>query len=162
MPLRIEVKLTKCPDWIWFQVNTVGTFNVSRLGVELIAQNKPDEDGVRGVIMNTSSSIAFRSCQGQVANAAATGGIDALTQSLAAEFRPLGVRVVAIAPGIFDTPVADFLPEDVQECISDECLLHPKRFGASAEFAHLVQRMTVNPHLNGTTIHMDAGLNMTL
>lgn len=135
---------------------------MSRLGVELIAQNQPDDGGIRGVIINTSSSPAFRSCQGQISNAAANGGIDALTQSLAAEFRPLGVRVVAIAPGVFDTPLTAFMPDDVQECISEECVLHPKRFGASEEFAYLAQRLAVIPHLNGTTITLDAGLNITL
>lgn len=135
---------------------------MARLGVELIAQNQPDDAGIRGVIINTSSSTGFRSCQGQTANCAANGGIDALTKSLAAEFRPMGIRVVAIAPGVFDTPLTDFIPEDVRECISEECLMHPKRFGASAEFAHLAQRLILNSHLNGTTINLDAGLNLTL
>lgn len=135
---------------------------MSRLGVELIAQNKPNDDGVRGVIINTSASTAFRSCQGQVANAAAAAGIDALTKSLAAEFRPMGVRVVAIAPGVFDTPLTNMIPSEVEDAISEECILQPKRFGAPAEFAYLAQRLTQNSHLNGTTIALDGGLYIML
>lgn len=145
---------------MYFQINVAGTFNVARLGVELIAQNQPDGDGVRGIIINTSGSTAFRSCQGQIANAAAYSGIDAITKSLAAEFRPMGIRVLAIAPGIFDTPLTDFLPDDVRDCISDECLMQPNRFGGPSEFAYLVQRVLQNPQLNGTTINLDAGLNI--
>lgn len=161
MPIPKPFKLST--KWIeYFQVNIGGTFNVSRLGVDLIAKNKPDEDGVRGVIINTSSSRNFRLCRGQTSNAASSGGIDALTKSMAAEFRPLGIRVVAIAPGIFDTPLTDFIPDDVHATISEECMLRPNRFGSPVEFAYLAQRLLQNAHLNGTTITLDAGLNITL
>lgn len=143
-------------------MNVAGTFNVARLGVELIAVNEPDAHGVRGVIINTSASSGFELCQGQVANLASSGGINALTKSLAAEFRPHGIRVVAIGPGIFQTPLTDFIPEDVTECIREECILQPKRLGSPAEFALLAHRILQNSQLNGTTINFDAGLNMTL
>lgn len=135
---------------------------MSRLGVELIAQNQPDDEGVRGVIINTSGSSGFRTCAGQSANSASSAGIDALTKSLAADLRAQGIRVIAIAPGIFNTPLADFLPEDVRGCLSEECTMHPQRFADPAEFAILVQRLIQNSHLNGTTIQIDAGLHVRL
>lgn len=97
-----------------------------------------------------------------MANVAAGAGVDAITKSLAAEFRPKGIRVVAIAPGLFHTPLTDMIPEDVQECLSEECVLLPKRFAEPGEFAYFAQRLTQNSHLNGTTINLDAGLNVTL
>lgn len=133
-----------------------------RLGVELIAQNEPDSDGLRGTIINTSTSPAFKQCRGEIANLAAGAGIDALTRSLAAEFLPIGIRVVGIAPGMFDTPLTNCLPDDVQDCISEECISHPNRFGASAEFAHLAQRLLQIPHVNGTTINLDGALHLKL
>lgn len=135
---------------------------MSRLGIELLAQNQPDVDGMRGVIINTSGSKGFRACIGQVANATASAGIDALTKSMAVDLREQGIRVVAIAPGVFNTPVVDFMPEDVMMSVNEECMKHPHRFADPAEFAQLVQKIIQNSHLNGTTVQIDAGLYVKL
>lgn len=114
------------------------------------------------MIINTSGSKGFRACIGQVSNAAASAGIDGLTKSMAADLREQGIRVVAIAPGVFNTPVVDFIPYDVVSSITEECMKYPNRFGEPAEFARLVQRIIQNSHLNGTTIQIDAGLYVKL
>lgn len=139
----------------------MGTLNVIRLAVGLIAQNKADDNNLRGVIINTSGSEAFYGTQGQVATAAASGAIHSLTGPLASEFAAYGIRVVTISPGLIRTPLCDHFPVEVEESIS-EILLGPHRFGHPDEYAHLVQAICANPYINATTIDLSAGLNLNM
>lgn len=143
----------------FLQVNTTGTFNVIRYAVDLMAANQPNEDGQRGVVINTAGSAAFDGQTGQVAQAASFGGVVSMTVPLARDLSPGGIRVVTIAPGMFDTPMVDFLPKDVKEYLHSLTPV-PKRFGKPDEYAHLVEAIVANPLLNGVTIRLDAGLRM--
>ncbi|XP_031634593.1 3-hydroxyacyl-CoA dehydrogenase type-2-like [Contarinia nasturtii] len=142
------------------KTNVVGTFNVSRLACGLIGKNTPDNDGLRGVIINTAGIEAFDGVQGQIATAAASGAIHSLTKPMAADFKDIGIRVVAIAPGIIETPLNDQIPSEQVEAIVKECIPTPNRFGHPDEFAQLVQTIVANPYINATTIELSAGLNL--
>jgi NAD(P)-dependent dehydrogenase (short-subunit alcohol dehydrogenase family) len=140
-------------------VNLTGTFNLLRLAAENMARNEPDPDGGRGVIVNTASIAAFEPQVGQAAYAASKGGIVAMTSAAAHELAAKGIRVVTIAPGIFDTPLLGTLSEDVREGLA-QSLPFPKRLGAPAEFAALVEHVVRNPLLNGVTLRLDSGMRM--
>lgn len=144
------------------QANVLGTYNVSRLAAGLIAKNEPDENGLKGVIVNTSGVEATRGSGGQVVSAAACGAIQALTQSLAADFTPEGIRVVAISPGLIKTKLCDHYPKEVEDAIANECILAPHRMGHPDEFAYAVQSIVSNPYFNATTIELSAGLNFSI
>lgn len=136
--------------------------NVSRLAVGLIGENEPDDNGLRGVVINTSGIEAFNGMTGQVATAAAAGAIHSMTEPFAVDFGAQGIRVVTIAPGIIRTQLTDHYPAEVEESITSECILAPRRFGHPDEFAHLVQSIVTNPYINATTIQLTAGLNIQL
>lgn len=140
-------------------VNTVGTFNVIRLAVGLIGLNTPNEDGNRGVIINTSSVAAFEGQMGQVAYSASKGAIVGMTLPLARDLSTQGIRVVTIAPGLFDTPLLSSLPDKVRHFLA-KSVPHPKRLGKPEEFALLVQSIIENPLLNGEVIRLDGALRM--
>lgn len=140
-------------------MNTIGTFNVIRHAVELMSANKPNEDGQRGVIINTTGSAATDGQIGQVAQAASFGALSSMTLPLARDFSNGGIRVVSIAPGIFDTPVINYVPDEVKEYLCSFMAV-PNRFGKPDEFAHLVDAVVMNPLLNGVNIRLDAGLRM--
>ncbi|KFM70343.1 3-hydroxyacyl-CoA dehydrogenase type-2, partial [Stegodyphus mimosarum] len=128
--------------------NTLGVFNVTRLAVGLIAKNQPDEDGQKGVIINTSSVAAFDGHQGLVAHSASKAAIVGMTLPLARDLANEGIRCCTIVPGLFDTQLFKIIPEeDRQETISD--IPFPNRLGKPEEFAHLVQAAIENPMLNG-------------
>lgn len=133
---------------------------MTRLTVELINKNEPDEDGLRGVIINTGGVEGYRGTLGQTTIAAASGAIHAMTRPLAADFSEQGIRVVTIAPGFIRTPLIDYLPTATVEAISNECIMAPKRFGDPDEFAHLVQTIVSNPYINATTVTLSGGLKM--
>lgn len=139
-----------------FQVNLKGTFNTIRLAYELISQNEEDEDGGRGVIINTSGLYSTEGDCGEVAMAAACGAIDAITLPLAREFGGRGVRVVTISPGLFDTPFIKFYPDKYLNFIQED-VVFPKRLGHPDEYAFLVQTIVTNKYLNATTIRLDGG-----
>lgn len=139
----------------------MGTLNVIRLAVAIIAKNDPDDNNLRGVIINTSGVEAFHGTTGQVATAAASGAINSLTRPLASEFAGYGIRVVTIAPGLIRTPLCDHFPAEVEENIN-EILLGPHRFGHPDEYAHLVQTIISNPYINATTIDLSAGLKFDM
>lgn len=145
-----------------FQTKVVGTFNVIRLSAELIGKNEPDNDGLRGVIINTSGVEATKGALGQTATAAASGAINSMTRPLAVDFSERGIRVVTIAPGLMKTPLLDQISSDIVESLSQECVTAPKRFGEPDEFAHLVQSIISNPYINGTTIELSGGLRLTI
>ena len=140
-------------------VNTVGTFNVMRLAAEQMALNDADEDGLRGVIINTASIAAYEGQVGQAAYAASKGAIVSMTLPVARDLAPHGIRVNTIAPGLMMTPMLEGLPENVRVDLAKTVLL-PKRLGKPDEFAKLVQAIIENPLLNGEVIRLDGGLRM--
>jgi NAD(P)-dependent dehydrogenase (short-subunit alcohol dehydrogenase family) len=141
------------------EINLVGTFNCARLAAEIMAQNVPDADGGRGVIVNTASVAAFEGQKGQAAYAASKGGVAAMTLPMARDLASLGIRVNAIAPGVFLTPMLEGLGPEVQAALSDE-VVFPKRLGDPAEFAALVRFILGARYLNGEVIRLDGALRM--
>jgi NAD(P)-dependent dehydrogenase (short-subunit alcohol dehydrogenase family) len=141
------------------RVNLIGTFNVIRLAAEAMANNQPTENGERGVIINTASVAAFDGQIGQVAYAASKGGVAAMTLPVARELARHGIRVVAIAPGIFDTPMLAGLPEAARESLGKQ-MPFPQRLGRPEEFAALVRHIIENEMLNGEVIRLDAAIRL--
>jgi NAD(P)-dependent dehydrogenase (short-subunit alcohol dehydrogenase family) len=141
------------------RVNLIGTFNLLRLAAAAMMALEPSADGERGVIVNTASVAAFDGQIGQSAYAASKGGVAALTLPAAREFARHGIRVVTIAPGIFETPMLLGLPEAVQQSLA-ESVPFPKRLGRPEEYASLVRHILDNPMLNGETIRLDGALRM--
>ncbi len=143
------------------QVNLVGTFDAIRYGAELMSHNQPlaDADGGRGVIVTTASVAAFDGQIGQVAYSASKGGIVGMTLPLAREFARPGIRVVTIAPGIFDTPLLAGLPEAARASLGEQ-VPFPRRLGQPSEYAALVQHIIENNMLNGETIRLDGAIRM--
>jgi NAD(P)-dependent dehydrogenase (short-subunit alcohol dehydrogenase family) len=141
------------------QVNLVGTFNMIRLAAAAICRETPAEDGERGVIVNTASIAAFDGQIGQAAYAASKGGVTALTLPVARELARFGIRVVTIAPGIFETPIMAGFSTEVQESLGMS-VPFPQRLGKPAEFAALVRHICENTMLNGEVIRLDGALRM--
>ena len=139
------------------EMNAFGTFNVSRLAAAAMAANEPDEDGQRGVIVNTASIAGIEGQTGQLAYAAAKAAILGMTLPMARDLSPLGIRVCAIAPGTMGTPLMMSAPEDLQAHLVST-IQFPKRMGKPEEFALLVDSIVRNPYLNGETIRLDGGL----
>ncbi|MEO8028010.1 MAG: SDR family NAD(P)-dependent oxidoreductase, partial [Bryobacteraceae bacterium] len=141
------------------RVNLIGTFNSIRLAAAKMASNTPDENGDRGVLVNTASIAAFDGQIGQAAYSASKGGVVGLTLPVARDLSGIGIRCCTIAPGIFDTPLLGKLPDDVRASLGAQ-VPHPSRLGQPAEFAHLAQHIIENPMLNGETIRLDGALRM--
>lgn len=141
------------------QINLIGTFNVMRLSAEQIMKNDPLEDGERGIIINTASAAAFEGQIGQAAYAASKGGVASLTLPAAREFARSGVRVMAIAPGIFSTPMMDLLPQEVQDSLGAK-VPFPARLGQPSEFARLAGHMIENTMLNGECVRLDGAIRL--
>lgn len=137
--------------------NVCGTFNVTRLAAGLIGKNEPDENGLRGVVINTCGVEAFRGTEGQVAGSASSGAITSMEKAMASDVGVGGIRVVAIAPGIIRTELNDHFPAETNESIVNECLVAPNRMGDPDEFAQMVQSIVMNPFINATTIEISAG-----
>jgi 3-hydroxyacyl-CoA dehydrogenase / 3-hydroxy-2-methylbutyryl-CoA dehydrogenase len=142
------------------QINLIGTFNVIRLAVERMVKNEPNEDGERGVIINTASLAAFEGQIGQPAYSASKAGVVGLTLPIARELAAHGIRCMTIAPGLFKTPMVESLPEAVQKSLG-EMPPFPKRPGKPSEFAQLVRHIIENPMLNGEVIRIDAAMRMS-
>ncbi len=141
------------------QVNLIGSFNLLRLAAADMAALEPGEDGERGVIVNTASVAAFDGQIGQAAYASSKGGIVALTLPAARELARFGIRVVTIAPGIFETPMLKGLPEPVQQALAAS-VPFPKRLGRPEEYAALVRHILDNGMLNGEVIRLDGAIRM--
>ncbi|MBL3570232.1 3-hydroxyacyl-CoA dehydrogenase [Rhodovulum sulfidophilum] len=141
------------------EINLIGSFNVLRLAAAEMAQNTPDDDGCRGVIVNTASVAAYDGQKGQAAYAASKGGIAAMTLPLARDLAGLRIRVMAIAPGIFRTPMLEGLGQEVMDGLAAD-VPNPPRLGDPAEYAALVLHILQNGYLNGEVIRLDAGLRM--
>lgn len=140
-------------------VNLIGTFNVLRLTAAAMARNQPNEQGERGVIINTASVAAFDGQIGQVAYAASKGGVVGLTLPAARDLAASGIRVMTIAPGVFDTPLLASLPEPARMALAQQ-VPFPPRLGQPDEFAALVIHILQNPMLNGEVIRLDGALRM--
>jgi NAD(P)-dependent dehydrogenase (short-subunit alcohol dehydrogenase family) len=141
------------------QINRIGTFNVIRLVAAQMARNAPNGEGERGVIINTASIAAFDGQIGQVAYSASKAGVVGMTLPLARELASHGIRVVTIAPGMFDTPMLATLAEPQREALA-AAIPFPRRLGRPSEFAALVGHIVENPVLNGETIRLDGALRM--
>jgi NAD(P)-dependent dehydrogenase (short-subunit alcohol dehydrogenase family) len=139
-------------------VNLIGTFNVNRLAGAALDGNDPDAPE-RGVIVNTASIAAYEGQIGQVSYASSKGGIVAMTLPLARELASRRIRVVTIAPGIFDTPLLGRLDDELRRRLA-ESVPHPQTIGAPAQFAALVRHVVENPMINGETIRLDGALRM--
>ena len=141
-------------------INLTGTFTVCRAIANVMQNNSPQgEDDERGVIINTASIAAMEGQIGQAAYAASKGGVVSMTLPLAREFARIGVRVMTIAPGLFETPMFDSLPAEARAALAQN-IPYPKRLGRAQEFAALVQQIYENPMLNGEVIRLDGALRM--
>ncbi|HTI15465.1 MAG TPA: 3-hydroxyacyl-CoA dehydrogenase [Dictyobacter sp.] len=140
-------------------INLIGTFNVIRLTSATLAANTPAENGERGVIINTASIAAFDGQIGQAAYSASKGGIVGMTLPIARELARYGIRVMTIAPGIFDTPLLGSLPEPTRASLSQQ-VPFPPRLGRPAEYAALATHIMENEMLNGEIIRLDGALRM--
>ena len=140
-------------------VNLVGTFNVARLAAEKMAQNDPESDGARGVIVNTASVAAFDGQKGQAAYSASKGGVVGMTLPMARDLASLGIRVCTIAPGIFLTPMLMGLGEEVREQLAAD-VPNPARLGDPREYGRLAGFIVEMGYLNGEVIRLDGALRM--
>jgi NAD(P)-dependent dehydrogenase (short-subunit alcohol dehydrogenase family) len=141
------------------QINLIGTFNVVRLATAAMMQNTPNPAGERGVVINTASVAAYDGQIGQAAYSASKGGIVSMTLPLARELARNGIRVMAIAPGIFDTPLLAGLPEPARQSLAQQ-VPFPPRLGRPEEFAALAKHIIENEMLNGEVIRLDGAIRM--
>ena len=140
-------------------VNLIGTFNMIRLAAEAMSQGTPNSAGERGVIVSTASVAAFDGQIGQAAYSASKGGVVGMTLPIARELARFGIRVMTIAPGIFETPMLLGLPQDVQDSLG-RMVPFPSRLGRPAEYAALVRHIVENEMLNGEVIRLDGAIRM--
>jgi NAD(P)-dependent dehydrogenase (short-subunit alcohol dehydrogenase family) len=140
-------------------MNVLGTFNVSRLVASAMAANEPDDQGERGVIVNTASVAAFDGQIGQLAYSASKGAVVGMTLPAARDLASIGVRVVTIAPGLFDTPLLGMLPEEQRNALG-QSVLFPKKLGQPIQYGQLVAHIAQNSYLNAEVIRLDGGIRM--
>jgi NAD(P)-dependent dehydrogenase (short-subunit alcohol dehydrogenase family) len=141
------------------RLNVIGTFNVMTRAAAAISKTEPLEDQERGVIVNTSSVAAFDGQIGQLAYSASKGAVVGMTLPAARDLAVVGIRVVAIAPGLFDTPLLGMLPEEQRRALG-ESVLFPKRLGDPARYGQLVVHIARNSYLNAEVIRLDGGIRM--
>ena len=141
------------------QINLIGTFNPIRLAAPIMMENEPGEGGERGVIVNTASVAAFDGQIGQVAYSASKGGVASMTLPIARELAEHGIRVMTIAPGLFETPMFAALPEEARESLGKQ-VPFPSRLGRPEEYAALVRHIIENQMLNGEVIRLDGAIRM--
>ena len=141
------------------QLNVIGTFNVMTKAASAIAETEPGEDGERGVIVNTASVAAFDGQIGQLAYSASKGAVVGMTLPAARDLSVVGIRVVTIAPGLFDTPLLAMLPEEQRDALG-QSVLFPKRLGNPVQYGQLVVEIAKNPYLNAEVIRLDGGIRM--
>jgi len=140
-------------------INLVGTFNVLSRAAEKMAENEADENGERGVIINTASIAAYEGQKGQVAYAASKGGMVSMTLPIARDLAYYGIRIVTIAPGLFETPILKGLSPEIKADLAKN-IPSPSRLGDTNEFAALAEHIVNNCYINGETIRLDAALRM--
>jgi NAD(P)-dependent dehydrogenase (short-subunit alcohol dehydrogenase family) len=141
------------------EVNLIGTFNSVRFAADRMSKNPPDEEGERGVLVNTASAAAFEGQIGQVAYSASKGGIVGMTVPIARDLASLGIRCVTIAPGLFETPLLGALPDDKRILLAAN-VPFPRRLGRPSEYATLACHVIESPMLNGETIRLDGALRI--
>jgi len=141
------------------EINLLGTFNVLSRAAAAMSRNDPNDDGERGVVVNTASVAAYEGQIGQVAYASSKGGVVGMTVPAARDLSKIGVRVVTIAPGTFDTPLLAGIPDNVREALAAG-IPFPRRLGQPAEYAQLVDAIVRNPYLNAEVIRLDGALRM--
>ena len=141
------------------EVNVVGTFNAIRFEADRMSKNAPDADGERGVIVNTASVAAYDGQIGQAAYSASKGAVVGMTLPIARDLASLGIRVVTIAPGLFDTPLLAGLPEPARQALAAN-VPFPRRLGRPTEYAHLARSIIENGMLNGEVIRLDGAIRM--
>jgi NAD(P)-dependent dehydrogenase (short-subunit alcohol dehydrogenase family) len=141
------------------QINLIGTFNVIRLAAAAMQNNQPQQSGERGVIVNTASVAAYDGQIGQAAYSASKGGVVSMTLPVARELARVGIRVMTIAPGIFDTPMLAAMPDAVRQSLGQQ-VPFPSRLGRPAEYAALVRHIFENEMLNGEVIRLDGAIRM--
>ena len=141
------------------EINLIGTFNVLRLATERMVENEPNEDGERGVIVNTASVAAYDGQKGQVAYSASKGGIVGMTLPIARDLAFYGIRICTIAPGLFYTPLFEGLGEKVVEQLSAQ-VTFPKRLGKPSEYGELARNIVESAYLNGETIRLDGAIRL--
>jgi NAD(P)-dependent dehydrogenase (short-subunit alcohol dehydrogenase family) len=141
------------------EVNLIGTFTVLSIGAEKMAGNEPDEEGARGVVVNTASNAAFDGQIGQAAYSASKAGVAGMTLPVARDLASKGIRVVTIAPGPSDTPMLGPMRDDIRESLVSQ-IPFPKRLGRAEDFAALVKHIVENEYLNGEVIRLDGALRM--
>jgi NAD(P)-dependent dehydrogenase (short-subunit alcohol dehydrogenase family) len=152
-PFPLEL-FSKC-----IEVNLIGTFNVIRLAAEAMAEGTPNEHGERGVIVNTASVAAYEGQIGQAAYSASKGGVVAMTLPIARDLASYGIRVLTIAPGLFNTPMLAMMPEEGRKKLAAQ-IPFPSRLGEPIEYGQLVRSIVENPMLNGETIRLDGAIRM--
>ena len=140
-------------------LNVIGTFNVMTRAASAIAQTEPGVDGERGVIVNTASVAAFDGQIGQLAYSASKGAVVGMTLPAARDLSVVGIRVLAIAPGLFDTPLLSMLPEEQRDTLGHS-VLFPKRLGQPVQYGELVAHIAQNSYLNAEVIRLDGGIRM--
>ena len=140
-------------------VNLIGSFNLAKAAANQMQHNDPDEDGGRGVIINTASVAAYEGQIGQAAYSASKGGVVSMTLPMAREFTRFGIRVMTIAPGVFHTPMVDGMPESVQQALGAS-VPFPSRLGKPEEFAELAGHIIENNYFNGSTIRLDGAIRL--
>ena len=140
-------------------INLIGTFNMLRLAADVMSKAEPDAGGERGIIINTASVAAFDGQIGQAGYASSKAGVVGLTLPVARELSRFGVRVMAVAPGIMETPMLMGMPQEVQDALG-KMVPFPSRLGKPAEFAGLVRHIIENPYLNGEVIRLDGAIRM--
>lgn len=142
-------------------INLIGTFNVMRLAAfRMLSDNEPDDEGERGVVINTASVAAFEGQVGQIAYSASKGGVVGMTIPAARDLADKGIRVNTIAPGLFDTPLLGALPQEQRDALGAQ-VPFPSRLGRPAEYGQLVESIVENPMLNGETIRLDGAIRMS-
>ncbi|VVE25090.1 3-hydroxy-2-methylbutyryl-CoA dehydrogenase [Pandoraea pneumonica] len=141
------------------QINLIGTFNMIRLAATAMSQSEPNGEGERGVVVNTASVAAYDGQMGQAAYAASKGGVASLTLPVARDLSRSGIRVMTIAPGIFETPMMLAMPPEVQASLG-QMVPFPPRLGKPSEYAMLVEQIVRNPMLNGEVIRLDGAIRM--
>ena len=140
-------------------INLIGTFNMLRLAADVMSKAEPDAGGERGIIINTASVAAFDGQIGQAGYASSKAGVVGLTLPVARELSRFGIRVMAVAPGIMETPMLMGMPQEVQDALG-KMVPFPSRLGKPAEFAGLVRHIIENPYLNGEVIRLDGAIRM--
>ncbi|CAM5495152.1 MULTISPECIES: SDR family NAD(P)-dependent oxidoreductase [Burkholderiales] len=159
-PCKTLSKGQMFPTELWervIAVNLSGTFNMIRHAALAMSRNEPDESGDRGVIVNTASGAAWQGQMGQAAYSASKAGVIGMTLPIARDLAEHGIRMVAIAPGLFDTGMAAGMPPKVADKLINNMVLYPARMGQPEEFAGLVRHIVENSYINATTISIDGG-----